>query len=176
MEFSLKPNFKVAGSILGSKIKEFSGYLAKVDSKEFLSDLDEKGSLEVTLQGESTEIIKDYVLVNIKAKEGFDVSMDNNLFVILDTHLNEELIEEGYVREVISKIQQLRKQEDLDVLDNIDIYIDSVSEIKNALEKNLEHLKSEVLATNVEFKEFEGEKYDINGLETGIKIERIKGE
>ena len=176
MEFSLKPNFKVAGSILGSKIKEFSGYLGKVDSKEFLSDLDEKGSLEVTLQGESTEIIKDYVLVNIKAKEGFDVSMDNNLFVILDTHLNEELIEEGYVREVISKIQQLRKQEDLDVLDNIYIYIDSVSEIKNALEKNLEHLKSEVLATNVEFKEFEGEKYDINGLETGIKIERIKGE
>ena len=73
-----------------------------VDPKKFVSELS-NGPKEIELNGEKTEIKEEYILINIKSKEGFDVTMENNLFVILDTELSEELINEGYIREFISK-------------------------------------------------------------------------
>lgn len=173
MNYSLKPNFKVAGSILGSKIKSFSGYLQKVDAKEFIDNLREAGKIIINLNGEDTEIIEDYVLITIEGKEGFDVSYENNVYIILDTHISDELREEGYVREIISKVQQLRKQADLDVLDHIKVSIDGEAEIESAVSKSLDYIKSEVLAEDIIFDEKIEDKYNINGLETGIKLEKI---
>lgn len=173
MNYSLKPNFKVAGSILGSKIKSFGKYLNEVDPKEFVEKLQVDKEILVDLDGEETNILEDYVMINIQGKEGFDVSSENNVFIILDTHISDELRNEGYVREIISKVQQLRKQEDLEVLDNIKVYVDTDDVIVNALKGDLEHFKTEVLAVEVNFDETNLETYDINGIDTGIKIEKV---
>lgn len=171
MNYELKPNFKVAGSILGAKIKDFGKMLKEVDPKEFVAKLKEGAVLN--LNGEDTEIKEEYVLINIKSKEGFDVMMENNLFVILDTELNNELIEEGLVREFISKVQQLRKSSDFNVLDNIKITVDSDDEVNNAILNSIDFIKEEVLATEIVRENFEDEEVDLNGHAAKIKVERV---
>jgi len=172
MEFELKPNFKVCGSILGKKVKEFGNVLRELDSKELLNELNEK---DVTLElgGEETEIKRDYVEVKISAKEGFDVVMENNLFVILDTELDEELLNEGYVREFISKVQQLRKKNDLDILDNIKIKFTTDDEVTEAIESEKEFIKNETLAVEVSNEDNSAEVENLNGHDIKIEIERI---
>lgn len=172
MDYELKPNFKFVGPVLGSKIKDFSKFLNMGNAKDIVEKLEE-GSMTISLDNEDTEITKDYILVNIKSKEGFDVNMENNLFVILDTELNEELINEGYVREFISKVQQLRKKKDLDVLDNIKIYFETDEEVKNAIFEQVEFIKSETLAIEILEDKSDNEIEDLNGHEIKLSIEKI---
>lgn len=172
MNFELKPNFREVGKLLGSKVKSFSKYLNSVDAKKLLDDL-ENGQVKIEIDGEEIEINKDYVLVNIKSKKGFDVNMANNIFVILDTELNEELINEGYVREFISKIQQFRKKLDLDVLDNIEISFVSDKEVTEALFNDEEFIKSETLAKKIEEKDQGGEESTLNGHPVKINIKKV---
>jgi len=174
MNFSLKPNFKVAGSILGAKIKAFGKVLNELNAKETVEKLENGETLILNLNGEDTEIVKDYVLVNISSKEGFDVTMENNQFVILDTTLTPELINEGYAREFVSKIQQMRKNNGYEVLDHIKIFYDGSNEIHDAIGDYKQFIKSETLAESLERVYDEGlEKQDLNGQMTGIKLERI---
>ncbi|MDQ0274254.1 isoleucyl-tRNA synthetase [Peptoniphilus koenoeneniae] len=170
MDYELKPNFKVAGSILGKKIKDFQNFLRDVDAKEFINSL-RKDLQKIDLGGEKTDIKEDYVLVNIKSKPGFDVTMENNQFVILDTELTPELIEEGYVREFISKIQQMRKAKDFEVLDNISIIYSADEEIQKAVEKYDDFIKTETLAKEIKYGKGE-EEVDLNGHEAFISIEK----
>ena len=172
MNFELKPNFREVGKLLGSKVKSFSKYLNSVDAKKLLDDL-ENGPVKIEIDGEEIEINKDYVLVNIRSKKGFDVNMANNIFVILDTDLNEELINEGYVREFISKIQQFRKKLDLDVLDNIEISFVSDKEVTEALFNDEEFIKSETLAKKIEEKDQGGEESSLNGHPIKINIKKV---
>ena len=172
MNFELKPNFREVGKLLGSKVKSFSKYLNSVDAKKLLDDL-ENGTVKIEIDGEEIEINKDYVLVNIRSKKGFDVNMANNIFVILDTDLNEELINEGYVREFISKIQQFRKKLDLDVLDNIEISFVSDKEVTEALFNDEEFIKSETLAKKIEEKDQGGEESSLNGHPVKINIKKV---
>ena len=93
------------------------------------------------------------------------------MFTVLETTLTPELIQEGYVREVISKIQQLRKQADLEMMDRITVYMDWDEEIKAAVEGEAEHIKEETLADSIQ----EGKdlpEFDINGHKTGMSIEK----
>ena len=172
MEFELKPNFRVCGSILGSKVKEFGKVLREADSKELLGKLEE-GKVNLELAGEETEIERDFVEVKISAKEGFDVIMENNLFIILDTELNEELLNEGYVREFVSKIQQLRKKKDLDILDNIKISYKSDDEVEKAIEADKEFIKSETLALEVVNEDNDADVENLNGHDIKINIEKM---
>lgn len=175
MNFSLKPNYKVAGPILGSKIKSFAKALNELNAHEAVEKLESGQKLILNLDGEDIEIVKDYVLITITAKEGFDVAMENNLFVILDTTLTQELINEGYAREFISKVQQMRKNNGYEVLDNINIYYDGSDEIKAAIEEYEEYIKSETLARSiVRVNDDSLEKLDLNGQMTGIRLERIE--
>jgi isoleucyl-tRNA synthetase len=98
--------------------------------------------------------------------------MDNNVFVILDTTLTPELIEQGYVREVISKIQQLRKQADFEMMDQIKIYMCADDEIRAAVDKASDFIKDETIAVSIENKDGLQE-FDINGHKTGIAVERV---
>ena len=98
--------------------------------------------------------------------------MDNNVFTILDTTLTPELIEQGYVREVISKIQQLRKQADFEMMDEIKIYMDADDEITAAVKGAEDFIKDETIAVSIETKE-ELPVFDINGHKTGLAVERI---
>lgn len=172
MEFELKPNFRVCGSILGSKVKDFGKLLREADAKDLLAKLDE-GKINLEIAGEETEIERDFVEVKISAKEGFDVIMENNLFVILDTELNEELLNEGYVREFVSKIQQLRKKKDLDILDNIKISFKSDEEVEKAIESDVEFIKSETLALEIVNEDNDAEVENLNGHDIKINIEKM---
>ena len=98
--------------------------------------------------------------------------MENNIFTILDTTLTPELIDEGLARELISKVQQLRKQADYEMMDNIVITVDADEAVKAAIVKHADYIKGETLA--VELKDGACENtYDLNGHKTGIKVERV---
>ena len=150
MDFSLKPNFKVAGPVLGPKVKAFGKVLGELDPHETVEKLESGEKLSLNLDGEDVEITKDFIMVSISSKEGFDVAMENNLFVILDTTLTKELENEGYAREFISKVQQMRKNNGYEVLDNINIYYDGVDEIEEAINEYEDFIKSETLALTIE--------------------------
>ena len=171
MDFSIKPNFRAAGPVLGKNVKAFGAELAKADAKAMIAALNE-GPVTMTFDGADYEITKDLVDVRISSKEGFVVGMDNDVFTILDTTLTPELIEQGYVREVISKIQQLRKQADFEMMDEIKIYMDADDEIKAAVENAKDFIMDETIAVAIESKE-ELPTFDINGHKTGLAVERI---
>lgn len=172
MNYALKPNFKVAGPIFGGKIKAFGVAIGKANAAEFVSELESKGSVSLVLDGENFQVLKEYVDVRISAKEGFAVAMENNLFTILDTTLTPELIEEGLARELISKVQQLRKQNDFEMMDNINIYINADEEVKKAVEKYKEYIMKETLAVSI-LENNEADEFDLNGHKTGISVERV---
>ncbi len=171
MDFSIKPNFRAAGPVLGKNVKEFGGKLAQSNAKEMIAALNE-GPVTMNLGGQDYEITKDLVDVRISSKEGFVVGMDNNVFTILDTTLTPELIEQGYVREVISKIQQLRKQADFEMMDEIKIYMDADDEIRAAVDNAKDFIMDETIAVAIEPKE-ELPTFDINGHKTGLAVKRI---
>ena len=98
--------------------------------------------------------------------------MENNIFTLLDTTLTPELIDEGLARELISKVQQLRKQADYEMMDQIVITLDADDAVKAAVAKHADYIKSETLA--VELKDGACEHtYDLNGHKTGIQVERV---
>ena len=118
------------------------------------------------------KIEKDFVDVRIDAKEGFAVAMENNLFVILDTNLDADLIDEGFARELISKVQQLRKQKGLEMMDNISITIAADDEISAAVKKHKDYIMKETLALKLEENDAP-EEFDLNGHKTGIAVEKM---
>ena len=171
MNLSLKPNFKLAGPVLGKNIKQFGAELAKLDAASFVAELDAKGEAQMTVAGETVNVPKDFVDVRISAKDGFAVAMENNIFTILDTVLTPELVKEGLAREVVSKVQQLRKQNDFEMMDRIDIVLDADEDVCEAVKEFADYIKDETLADTVEFEKAE-ECFDINGHKTGICVVR----
>ena len=171
MNYSLKPNFKVAGPMLGKNIKAFGGALAKADAAAAVAQLEAEGKLVLELNGENVDITPDMVDMRISAKEGFAVAMENNVFTILDTNLNDELIAEGLARELISKVQQLRKQNDFEMMDNIKIMINADEEVAAAVETHKEYIMKETLALEIEAAA-DLKEYDLNGHKTGIDVEK----
>jgi len=102
------------------------------------------------------------------------MTTENNLFIILDTTMTKELIEEGYAREFISKIQQMRKNNNYEMMDKINIYFDGDDEIADAVSAYKEYIMTETLAEKIErVKDKSSEVQDLNGHETGLKVERI---
>ena len=171
MNFSLKPNFRAAGPVLGSKVKAFGGAMAKVNAAEFVAKMEEEGKVTIDLDGEEFDVTKELVDIRISAKEGFAVAMENNVFTILDTTLNQDLIDEGLARELVSKVQQLRKQKDFEMMDTIDIVVRADEEVMTAIEKHKEYIMKETLAVSLEAGQADDE-YDLNGHKTGIVVEK----
>lgn len=171
IDFSLKPNFAVLGKQLGSKLKLFSSQLAGLDPKDAVEKLESGQHISFDLDGEIYNVSKDDVLINIAAKEGFDVATENNLFIILDTNLTEELINEGFARECISRVQQMRKSKDLQMMDNIVINITGSEKFMNAVNIHLEYIKEETLALEIINQESENMTEDVlNGENVKIGI------
>jgi len=174
MEFSLKPNFPVAGPALGPKIKAFAPALAALDPAEAVPKFEAGETLTLELAGDPVEITKDMVSITISAREGFTAAMENNLFVILDSILTQELINEGYAREFVSKVQQLRKKNDYQVTDNIRILFDGDEEVAAAVAAFQEYVRQETLAVEILRVEDPAlEQQNINEHITGIKTEKV---
>ena len=174
MNFSLKPNYRNAGSVFGSKIKLVAKALEQADAAVVAPKIEAGETVTVTADGESFEVNKEYVLTSIAAKEGFTVSMENNLFIILDTKLSAELVNEGYAREFISKVQQMRKSSGFEMMDKIEITFDGDEEISRAVEMHKEYIMQETLTEKiVKVADSSLEKHDLNGHETGMKVAKL---
>lgn len=173
MNFSLKPEFKVAGPTLGPKIKAFAAYLNQLEPKFFVKALDSNDTLSITLEGQDFTIDKSFVDVRIEAKEGFAVAMENGVFAILDTTLTPDLIQEGLARELISKVQQMRKQKDFEMMDRIKIYVSADEDVQEAIGTHKDYIMKETLALEIIDTNDSLEISDLNGHKTGISVEKI---
>ena len=172
MNFTLKPDFRAAGPVLGKKVRAFGAALAKADPAAFQAEMEENGKVVMDLDGEPVEITPDLVDVRIDAKEGFAVAMENNVFAILDTEITPELEAEGIAREVVSKIQQMRKQNDYEMMDKIVITIEADDAVNAAVDEYRDYIMKETLADELVSGEV-AEKVNINGHMTGIAIQKL---
>ena len=161
MNITLKPNYKEVGKIFGYKIKDYEAFLQNTTLEE----------LQKGLKFNDTEITKEMYEVKINSKEGFNVGVLDNLFIILNTNLTEDLILEGHAREFISKVQNMRKSNNFDVSDRITIYYDS-EEFKKIIEEFNEYIKNETLATEIISKPVSGEEINVNGIKIKLEIKK----
>ncbi len=152
MNLSVKPNFKNVGKVFGPLIKEFQAKLETLD-EESINKLQKDENLKMTIDGKEIDVTKDMVEIRISSKEGFNVGMENNNFIILETSLTRELVLEGIAREMISKIQQLRKNMDFNVADRITLYYDGDNAIDDCVQSFMEYIKSETLSLDIIKKE-----------------------
>ena len=162
MNITLKPNYKNVGKIFGSKIKEYEEFLQNTS----INDLNNS---EVKFQ--DTLITKDMYEVKISSKEGFNVGVLDNLFIVLNTNLTTDLINEGNAREFISKIQNIRKVNGYDVSDRIIIYYES-SEFASIINEFSDYIKNETLATEI-INQKGSEEVNINGIKVLVSIEKV---
>ena len=171
MSFFVKPNFKVAGPIFGANIKVFSDILAGLSDAE-ITKLNKGKSIKVTIDDTEYDIDSSYTDIRITAKEGYDVGMENNLFVILNTVRTEELILEGIAREFVSKVQNIRKQEDYHVADRITINYNGDEDMKKAIDMFKDYIMNETLATEIILDENINTELELNGHPVGIITKR----
>lgn len=171
MNLSVKPNFKEVGKLFGPLIKEFQNKLENLSSEE-ISKLQNNETIIMNIGSEDKKITNDMVEIRISSKEGFNVGMENNNFIILETTLTDELIREGIAREMISKVQQLRKIKDFNVADRINLYYNGDDEIKKSIEQFETYIKKETLSLKIEKREGLNIEYDLNGHSTFIDIEK----
>ena len=169
MNFEVKPNFKKAGPIFGPKIKIYASELQKLNIDE-INKLENGNTIKLKIEDKDYEIDKEMVDIRISSKEGFNVQMENNKFIILNTTLNDELIMEGISREFVSKVQNLRKSSKFEVMDRIDIYYNGDELVEKSLNKFIDFIKKETLADNIIKDNNKYEKFNLNDHETGIKV------
>lgn len=171
MNFNVKPNFKEVGKIFGAKMKEFSNCLENLTSEQ-ISCLNNGQNIEIMMDKESIEVTPSMVDIRIQSKEGFNVSYENNNFIILNTELTDDLLQEGIAREMVSKVQNIRKNLDFNITDRIILTYYGDEEVNKAIENYQDFIASEVLANQIEYRDIEAEEYDLNGHSVKIKIER----
>ncbi len=172
MNFIIKPNFKEVGKIFGPKIKEFQAKLEKLDNSD-VTKLNNNETINLEISNENYTVNRDMVDIRITAKEGFNVGMENNNFVILNTERTKELILEGLAREFVSKVQNMRKNNNYNVSDRIIIEYNGDDDIKETLNMFQEYIKKETLATEINNIPNIQNNIDINGHLVNIIIKRI---
>ena len=172
VELSAKANFKLLGRRMGKKMKSVSQAIAAM-SPDQIRDYLQQGSIELMVEQESTRFENEEILVQRNQKEGLLVETDNLLTVALDTEINEELMQEGLAREFVNKVQNMRKEKNLDVMDRIVTRYRGSKMLESSLETHSDFIRTETL-TNVLSSEsvLEGEDWDLNGEACRISIEK----
>ena len=171
LTYSLKPNFKVLGKELGSKIKDLQNELSKLSSLECSKV--EKETLTIKLLGEDFTLDAQNTIRSISVKDGFAAKSNNKTVVVLNTNLDDNLILEGIAREFVRTVQSLRKEEDFVITDHINVYYDGDSMVIEMLKKFNSYVSGETLADSIINSKDITDSYDLNGHETKIKVERI---
>lgn len=172
--YTFKPQLKILGPKYGKQINEIRKALSEMNGNLAKACLDEKGSFTLALNSGEIELTADDVLIEAKQKEGFASISDKTTTVVLDTHLTEALLEEGFVREIISKIQNMRKEADFNITDRINIFVDGNEKIENIMKNNEDSIKAEVLAETISYQTLSGfiKEWHINGenVNIGVKV------
>ena len=172
--YTFKPQLRTLGRRFGKEINALKQFLAELDGNKAMDELNKKGTLTLNFEGKDEVFEQDDLLIEAAQKEGYVSDSDDGITVVLDTNLSEELIEEGYVLEVISKIQTMRKDADFEVTDRINVYVKNNDKIQSVVERNQDTIKGKVLADNIVFGETKGfeKDWNINGEDVWIAVEK----
>ena len=173
--YSFKPQMKTLGPKYGKLLNAIRTALTEVDGNATMDKLNESGSFELNVEGQTIELSKDDVLIEMTQKEGFVASSDKGITVVLDTNLTPELIEEGFVREVISKVQTMRKDAGFEVMDKINLYVSGNDKIADIVNRNAAQVKTVVLAQDIITGKTAGfeKEWDINGEKVTLAVEKL---
>jgi isoleucyl-tRNA synthetase len=171
MNYNVIPAFKVAGPVFGSNIKAFGEALKNLTDEQ-IEKINNKDVIKLNINDTDYEITPEMVEVRITSKEGFNANMENNHFIILNTSLNQELLDEGMARELVSKVQQMRKNNDYDVIDRIVIYYQGNDDFRRVINIHNDFIKQETLASEIIFSDKALEEINLNGIDVLITIEK----
>ena len=154
-------------------LNEIRQKLSELDGSAAMKELDETGLLKLSVSTGEISLERDDVLIETEQTEGFYTLTENGVTVALDTTLTPELVEEGFVREIVSKIQTMRKNSGFEVMDHINITISGNDKLAEVVMKNREQISSDVLAESIaSADEADGTDWEINGEKVNIKIEK----
>ena len=172
--YSFKPQLRTVGPKYGKFLGKIKEALANLDGNKAMDQLNAGEPLKFDFDGTEVVLEKEDLLIDMAQVEGYVSEGDNAVTVVLDTNLSDELIEEGFVREIVSKIQTMRKEAGFEVMDKIIVNVDKNDKIKTIIEDNLDEIKSEVLADNVEFDRINGyeKEWNINGEKVTFSVEK----
>lgn len=173
MNVEIKANFKVCGPIFGSNMKEAAQEISKL-SYEQVKDLELGQEVGIIVAGDFYKLNLDMIELRVSSKEGFNASYYERNFVVLNTSLNEELINEGIARELISRVQQLRKTKDFEVSDRIILYYESSPQLDEVMKSFEDLIKAETLSEKFQAKKELSESFEVNNLTIKIDVEKIK--
>lgn len=176
VNFEIKPNLPVLGKQYGKLIPKIKEEIAKKNQMDLANKVKNGKEEYIEIDGTQIGLNAENLLITMQGKEGFAFSGEGEIGVVLDTHITQKLKEEGYVREVLSKVQNMRKERDFEVLDNIVLYVAGNEILENVIKQNEELIKHETLATKVVYHE-DREQYtttNINGESLDIDVEVVK--
>ena len=147
--YTFKPQLRTVGPKYGKFLKGIQQALAELDGNAAMASLKADGVLRLPEVDASIELSEEDLLIAMTQKEGYVTENNPSMTVVLDTNLTEELLEEGFVREIISKIQTMRKEADFEVMDQIAVYYQGSEKVNSIFTKNCDTIKKEVLATEI---------------------------
>ena len=173
--YSFKPQLKTVGPKYGKLLGKIRPALADLDGQKAMAEIKETGKLVLDLGDEKIELLEEDLLIDMAQMEGYVSEGDNTVTVVLDTNLTPELIEEGYVREIISKVQTMRKEAGFEVMDKIRVSAKGNAKIEELMKANEAEIKSEVMADDIRFDEVSGyeKEWKINAETVTLAVEKL---
>ena len=172
--YSFKPQLRTVGPKYGKKLNAIRQYLGSVDGNTAMNELKTTGKLTFDADGDQVELLEEDLLIDAAQMPGYVSDTEYETTVVLDTNLTPELVEEGFVREIISKIQTMRKEAGFEVMDHIRVYFAQNDKIKALVDSNNAEIKDEVLANEICFDTIKGynKEWNINGETVVIGVEK----
>ena len=172
--YSFKPQLRTVGPKYGKKLNAIRQYLGSVDGNAAMNELKTTGKLTFDADGDQVELLEEDLLIDAAQMPGYVSDTEYETAVVLDTNLTPELVEEGFVREIISKIQTMRKEAGFEVMDHIRVYFAQNDKIKTLVDSNNAEIKDEVLANEICFDTIKGynKEWNINGETVVIGVEK----
>lgn len=172
LSYSFKPQFKVLGPKVGKQIGEVKAALAGINGHAAKAELESTGKLKLSLKSGEVELLPEDVDITMSQTEGFATQRYGNVTIALETTLSQELIEEGFVREIISKLQTMRKENGFQVVDHITVYAAGNDKLVDIMSHNEDFLKKVVLADKVVYGSTEGfvKEWNINGEDITLAV------
>lgn len=173
--YTFKPQLRTLGKKYGKLIPAISNYLKEQDGNKLMNELKTNSSIKFTIENENIELLEEDVLIDVAKMDGFVSETEKNVAIVLDTNLTEELLEEGFIREIISKIQTMRKEAGFEVLDRIEVIYANNLKLAKIINKNENQIKEEVLADSISENAKEGytKEWNINGENLTLTVVKI---
>ena len=173
--YSFKPQLKTVGPKYGKLLPAINEYLKSADGSLLMKELRSNGNISFDANGQTVVLNEEDVLYETAKKEGYVTDRNENTVVVISTELTRELIDEGYLREILSKIQTMRKEADFEILDNINVYYMGSELITELFNRFDEIIKKEVLAKEIITGRAEGyiKEWNINGEDVTLGVQKI---